>query len=109
VVLMQLTAQQPASPGAAERDSAMRALADSTWEMKESRARATSLLEAKATSSSARDKEGRITYANDAYCALADMPARALLGTTAGAEAVAAGPAAPCCPTAPHLPRPSRS
>jgi len=39
------------------------ALADSTWELKEAEARATSLLEAQGDVIVRRDKEGRITYA----------------------------------------------
>jgi PAS domain S-box-containing protein len=57
-------------------------LADSTWELKEVEARATSLLEAQGDLIIRRDGGGRITYANDAYCALAGQPREALLGTT---------------------------
>jgi signal transduction histidine kinase/CheY-like chemotaxis protein len=67
------------------------ALADSTWELKEAEARATSLLEAQGDVIVRRDKEGRITYANDAYCALADQPRDALLGATAGLKSVQQG------------------
>jgi len=59
------------------------ALADSAWELKEAEARVTSLLEAQGDVIVRRDKDGRITYANDAYCALAGEPRDALLGTTA--------------------------
>ncbi len=51
-------------------------LADSTWELKEAEARATSLLEAQGDLIVRRDSEGRITYVNDAYCALAGVDAR---------------------------------
>src|SRR6187431_682481 len=57
------------------------ALADSTWELKESEARATSLLEAQGDVIVRRDKDGRITYANDAYCALARQSRDVLIGT----------------------------
>jgi PAS domain-containing protein len=57
-------------------------LADSTWELREAEARATSLLEAQGDLIVRRDGGGRITYANDAYCALAGQPREALLGTT---------------------------
>src|SRR5438309_2358004 len=43
-------------------------LADSTWELKETEARATSLLEAQGDLIVRRDSGGRITYINDAYC-----------------------------------------
>ena len=56
-------------------------LADSNWELKEAEARATSLLEAQGDLIVRRDSGGRITYANDAYCALAGCPREALLGT----------------------------
>ena len=57
-------------------------LADSTWELKESEARATSLLEAQGDLIVRRDSGGRITYVNDAYCALTGTAREALLGTT---------------------------
>ena len=51
-------------------------LADSTWELKEAEARATSLLEAQGDLIVRRDSGGRITYVNDAYCALTGTAAR---------------------------------
>ena len=51
-------------------------LADHTWELKEAEARATSLLESQGDVIVRRDREGRITYVNDAYCALAGDTAR---------------------------------
>src|ERR1043166_287321 len=57
-------------------------LADSAWELKEAEARATSLLEAQGDLIVRRDSGGRITYANDAYCALTGTSRDALLGTT---------------------------
>jgi PAS domain S-box-containing protein len=56
-------------------------LADSTWELKEAEARATSLLEAQGDLIVRRDSESRITYVNDAYCALTGVAREALLGT----------------------------
>ena len=56
-------------------------LADFTWELKEAEARAVSLLEAQGDLIVRRDSEGRITYANDAFCALAGQPRDALRGT----------------------------
>jgi PAS domain S-box-containing protein len=56
-------------------------LADSTWELKEAEARATSLLEAQGDLIVRRDNGGRVTYVNDAYCALAGTTRDALLGT----------------------------
>jgi PAS domain S-box-containing protein len=57
-------------------------LADSTWGLKEAEARATSLLEAQGDLIVRRDSGGRITYVNDAYCALTGTTRDALLGTT---------------------------
>ena len=50
--------------------------------MKESEARAASLLEAQGDLIVRRDNAGRITYANDAYCAFAGRAREALIGTT---------------------------
>lgn len=67
------------------------ALADGIWELKETEARATSLLEAQGDVIVRRDKDGRITYANDAYCILAGETREALLGSTAGLKSVQQG------------------
>ena len=75
-------------------------LADRAWELKEAEARATSLLEAQGDLIVRRDSEGRITYVNDAYCALAGAHARGAArhdGRAAGARS-RARPA--CCRTA---------
>src|SRR5262249_60275840 len=46
-------------------------LADRNWELKESQERARGFLEAQCDLIVRRDAQGRITYANDAFCALA--------------------------------------
>jgi PAS domain S-box-containing protein len=56
-------------------------LADFTWELKEAEARAVSLLEAQGDLIVRRDGEGRITYANDAFCALTGQSRDALRGS----------------------------
>jgi PAS domain S-box-containing protein len=58
-------------------------LADSTWELKEAEGRAVSLLEAQGDFIVRRDQDGRITYANDAYCSLAGQSRDALTGNAA--------------------------
>src|SRR5688572_24456151 len=58
-------------------------LADFSWELKEAEARAISLLEAQGDLIVRRDSEGRITYANDAFCALAGQSRDALRDTMA--------------------------
>jgi PAS domain S-box-containing protein len=67
------------------------ALADHIWVMQEAEARATSLLETQGDLIVRRDSDGRITYVNDAYCALADQPRDALLGSTATLEILQRG------------------
>lgn len=57
-------------------------LADLNWELKESEERARSFLEAQGDVIVRRDGAGRITYANDAFCRLADATREALLGSS---------------------------
>jgi PAS domain S-box-containing protein len=57
------------------------ALADLNWELKEAEERARSFLEAQGDVIVRRDGSGRITYANDAFCALAGRPRDQLEGT----------------------------
>jgi PAS domain S-box-containing protein len=55
-------------------------LSDKNWELREAEERARSLLEAQGDLIVRRDSEGRITYANDAFCALAGKERAALIG-----------------------------
>ncbi len=57
-------------------------LADRNWELKEACESARALLDAQGDIIVRRDRKGRITYVNDAYCALADKSREALLGST---------------------------
>src|SRR6201996_3373495 len=57
------------------------ALADRNWELKEAEERARSMFESQGDLIVLRDSEGRITFANDAYCELADRPRGALIGS----------------------------
>ncbi len=57
-------------------------LADRNWELKESEERAKSFLAAQGDVIVRRDTEGRITYVNDSFCALAARPRGELVGTT---------------------------
>ena len=57
------------------------ALVDRNWELKEAEERARSLFESQGDLIVLRDSEGRITFANDAYCELADRPRDILIGT----------------------------
>src|SRR5215510_9450103 len=55
-------------------------LADHNWELRESQERARGFLEAQGDLIVRRDADGRITYANDAFCALAGRAREALIG-----------------------------
>ena len=57
------------------------ALADRNWELQEAEQRARSLFESQGDLIVLRDADGRITFANDAYCELADQPRRVLIGS----------------------------
>ncbi len=56
-------------------------LSDRNWELREAEERARSLLEAQGDVIVRRDSSGRVTYANDAFCALANKPREVLIGT----------------------------
>ena len=59
------------------------AMADRNWELQEAEARARSLFESQGDLIVLRDSQGRITFANDAYCELAGTPREKLIGSTA--------------------------
>jgi signal transduction histidine kinase/DNA-binding response OmpR family regulator len=67
------------------------ALADRNWELQEAEQRARCLFESQGDLIVLRDAEGRITYANDAYCELAQMPCDALIGTRFALEVLEQG------------------
>src|SRR5580698_724308 len=56
------------------------ALADRNWELKEAEERIRSLFESQGDLIVLRDSNGCITFVNDAYCELAQLPRRALIG-----------------------------
>jgi signal transduction histidine kinase/CheY-like chemotaxis protein len=58
-------------------------LADYVWELKDVEERTLSLLEAQGDVIVRRAADGRITYANDAFCALAGKPREVLVGHAA--------------------------
>ncbi|HEY0301934.1 MAG TPA: PAS domain S-box protein, partial [Rhizomicrobium sp.] len=58
-------------------------LADRNWELQEAEARARSLFESQGDLIVLRDAEGRITFANDAYCELAGIPREKMIGREA--------------------------
>ncbi|MCF8476919.1 MAG: response regulator [Pseudolabrys sp.] len=55
-------------------------LTDRNWELREAEVRARSLLEAQGDLIVRRDAQGRVTYANDAFCALAGKSRDDILG-----------------------------
>ncbi len=55
-------------------------LSDRNWELREAEERARSLLEAQGDLIVRRDPDGRVTYANDAFCTLAGKNREALVG-----------------------------
>jgi PAS domain S-box-containing protein len=55
-------------------------LSDRVWELGEAEERARSLLEAQGDLIVRRDAEGKVTYANDAFCTLAGQKRAALIG-----------------------------
>ena len=67
------------------------ALADRNWELQEAEQRARRLFESQGDLIVLRDAEGRITYANDAYCELAQRPRDALVGTRFALEVLEQG------------------
>jgi PAS domain S-box-containing protein len=70
------------------------ALADRNWELKEAEERARSFLEAQGDVIVRRDRDGRVTYANDAFCALAGRPRDALDGAVVALDILDQGDAA---------------
>ncbi|MHC2255007.1 PAS domain S-box-containing protein [Bradyrhizobium embrapense] len=59
------------------------AMADRNWELQEAEQRASTLFEARDDLIVLRDIDGHITYANDAYCELAQIARGELIGSTA--------------------------
>ena len=66
-------------------------LLDRNWELRENEERARSFLDAQGDVIVRRDGEGRITFVNDAFCALAATPRQALLGTPFRLEVIEQG------------------
>jgi PAS domain S-box-containing protein len=67
-------------------------LSDSNWELREAEERVRSLLEAQGDLIVRRDAQGHITYANDAFCALAGTSREALIGAKDNLQLLAQGP-----------------
>jgi PAS domain S-box-containing protein len=67
------------------------ALADRNWELKEAEERARSLFESQGDLIVLRDADARITFVNDAYCALAQQPRAMLIGSRFALEVLEQG------------------
>ena len=67
------------------------AMADRNWELQEAEQRTRRLFEAQGDLIVLRDAEGRIVFANDAYCELAQTKREALIGSTAGLRVLEQG------------------
>src|SRR5271168_1334681 len=67
------------------------ALADRNWELKEAEERARSLFETQGDLIVLRDADGCITFVNDAYCELAELPRSALIGSRFALNVLAQG------------------
>ena len=72
----------PDEGGAARLESRLEEAADRNWEISEAQERAKSFFEAQGDVIVRRDGDGTITYANDAFCALAGRAREELLATT---------------------------
>src|ERR1700755_3624718 len=70
------------------------ALADRNWELQEAAERARSLFEQQGDLIVMRDARGDITFANDAYCQMAEKPREALIGTRFSFEILEQGDSA---------------
>jgi len=70
------------------------ALADRNWELQEAEGRARSLFESQGDLIVMRDADGRITFANDAYCLMAERPSETLIGTRFSFEILEQGDSA---------------
>jgi PAS domain S-box-containing protein len=74
-----------------ELETRIEALSDRQWESREAEERIRSLLDAQGDVIVRRDARGLITYANDAFCALAGQSITELLGTRADLDTLKLG------------------
>jgi PAS domain S-box-containing protein len=81
-VLLLLRRQRMLRADIARLEQRIETLSDEQWELRDAEERAKSLLEAQGDIILRRDGDGRVTYANDAFCALAGQPREALSGRT---------------------------
>ena len=77
-----LITQRRAAIAQHELEAQIEGLADRLWEVREGEERARGLLEAQGDVIVRRDSSGRITYANDAFCALIGKLQESLIGSS---------------------------
>src|SRR6516165_12510511 len=70
------------------------ALADRNWELQEAAERARSLFEQQGDLIVMRDADGRITFANDAYCTIAERQRQDLIGSRFSFDVIEQGDSA---------------
>src|ERR1700761_9065834 len=70
------------------------ALADRNWELQEAEGRARSLFQSQGDLIVMRDADSRITFANDAYCMMAERPRETLIGSRFSFEVLEQGDSA---------------
>lgn len=82
VIAFMLTRRRAAKEKMRQLEMRIEELSDRNWELREAEVRARSLLEAQGDLIVRRDANGRVTYVNDAYCALAGKSRDELLDHT---------------------------
>ncbi|MGH6727332.1 MAG: histidine kinase dimerization/phospho-acceptor domain-containing protein, partial [Pseudolabrys sp.] len=92
VIALMLMRQRRYSERMHALETRIEELSDDNWELRENEERARGLLEAQGDLIVRRDAGGRITYANDAFCALAGRSREKLLGTAAELPLLSQGP-----------------
>jgi len=80
VIALQLTLRRVSKTKLRLLEAQIEELSDRNWELREAEERARSLLEAQGDLIVRRDSSGCVTYANDAFCALAGKSREALIG-----------------------------
>jgi PAS domain S-box-containing protein len=83
VIAFMLMRQRASNARRRDLERRLEELSDRNWELSEAETRARSLLEAQGDLIVRRDAQGLVTYANDAYCALAGKSRAQLLGQSA--------------------------
>jgi PAS domain S-box-containing protein len=92
IIAFMLTRRRSANMKIITLESRLEELSDRNWELREAEERARSLLEAQGDLIVRRDSASCITYANDAFCALAGKKREALIGNVMDLSILETGP-----------------